>query len=102
MFKFHFVIKLIIFETILLINFYICLDLKKLFALCDYCELFKLRYQQLRHKTPNEVCEMQREQPKKSSIKGTRWNEREKKESGNREKKIHKEFLTKLEVQTTI
>lgn len=42
----------------------------------------------------------------KSLIKGTRWNERgkkeRKKESGNREKKIHKEFLTKLEVQTTI
>lgn len=29
-------------------------------------------------------------------------NEERKKESENREKKIHKEFLTKLEVQTTI
>lgn len=28
--------------------------------MCDYCELFKLRYQQLRHKTPKEVCEMQK------------------------------------------
>lgn len=64
--------------------------------MCDYCELFKLRYQQLRHKTPKEVCEMQKtsERERKKQIR--------KKESGNREKKIHKEFLTKLEVQTTI
>lgn len=66
----------------------------------DYCELFKLRYQQLRHKTPKEVCEMQKKQAKEFARVNTK--EIRRKESGNREKKIHKEFLTKLEVQTTI
>lgn len=43
---------------------------------------------------------MQKKQAKEFARVNTK--EIRRKESGNREKKIHKEFLTKLEVQTTI